>query len=46
MSVGNCSRPCAGDAAVKELAAAGLLEEPSSPRSPLPERWAGGGSRF
>jgi hypothetical protein len=46
MSVGKCSRPCAGDAEVKELAAAGLLEEPSSPRSPLPERWAGGGSRF
>jgi hypothetical protein len=46
MSVGKRSRPCAGDAEAKELAAAGLLEEPSSPRSPLPERWAGGGSRL
>jgi hypothetical protein len=46
MTVGNCSRPREGDLEAKKLAAAGLLEEPSSPQSPLPERWAGGGSRF
>jgi hypothetical protein len=46
MTVGSCSRPCEGDSEATKPAAAALLGDPSSPRSPLPERWAGGGSRF
>jgi hypothetical protein len=46
MTVGNCSRPREGDSEATKPAAAALLGDPSSPWSPLPERWAGGGSRF
>jgi hypothetical protein len=46
MTIGNSSRPREGDSEATKPVAATLLGDPSSPRSPLPERWAGGGSRF
>jgi hypothetical protein len=46
MTVASCSRPHAGDSAATKPASAALFWEPSSPRSPLPESWAVGGSRF
>jgi hypothetical protein len=49
MTVGNSSRPRGGDSEATKPGAAARPEEPedpSSPRSPLPESWAGGGSRF
>jgi hypothetical protein len=46
MTVGNSSRPREGDSEATKPVAAALLGDPPSPRSPLPERWAGGGSRF
>jgi hypothetical protein len=46
MTVGNSSRPREGDSEATKPVATALLGDPSSPRSPLPERWAGAGSRF
>jgi hypothetical protein len=46
MTVVSYSRPRAGDFEATKLAGASQLGEPSLPRSPLPERWAVGGSRF